>query len=168
MADDRFTVRVHVSAVDDVTVLNEALLAWLGEVDVERSSYASHAGPTMLTLSVELRRKADLRRAWSGLDEAALNTLLAEVGERLDEEGGLHFRVDLGPAGCGSRRACSAGRAPLGESSLQGRRVSGSNRRRAARSDDFSRPCLSMGFGHHSYPSSHSGRHASRCDLHVR
>ena len=30
MADDRFTVRVHVSAVDDVTVLHEALLAWLG------------------------------------------------------------------------------------------------------------------------------------------
>ncbi|MEC9162109.1 MAG: hypothetical protein VX919_04885, partial [Candidatus Thermoplasmatota archaeon] len=77
MADDRFTVRVHVSAVDDVTVLHEALLAWLGEVNVERTSYASHAGPTMLTLSVELRRKADLRRAWSGLDEAALNTLLA-------------------------------------------------------------------------------------------
>ncbi len=95
MADDRFTVRVHVSAVDDVTVLHEALLAWLGEVNVERTSYASHAGPTMLTLSVELRRKADLRRAWSGLDEAALNTLFAEVGERLDDEGGLHFRVDL-------------------------------------------------------------------------
>lgn len=95
MADDRFSVRVHVSAVDDVTVLHEALLAWLGEVEVQRSSYASHAGPTMLTLSVDLRRKADLRNAWSGLEHEALQTLFDDVQHRLDDEGGLHFRVDL-------------------------------------------------------------------------
>ena len=143
MADDRFTVRVHVSAVDDVTVLNEALLAWLGEVEVERSSYASHAGPTMLTLSVELRRKADLRRAWSGLDEAALNTLLPKSVNALMTRVACIFAWIwtgwLRAASCLQRRA-----RPLGESSLQGRRVSGSNRRRAARSDDFSRPYPSM------------------------
>ena len=95
MADDRFSVRVHVSAMDDASVIQQALLAWLGEVDVQRSSYPSHAGPTMLTLHVDLRRKADLRTAWAGLDESALDTLLEEVEGRLDDEGGLHFRVDL-------------------------------------------------------------------------
>jgi len=95
MADDRFSVRVHVSAMDDANIVQQALQAWLGEVDIERSSYASHAGPTMMTLSVDLRRKADLRLAWAGLEVRALNTLLGEVVERLDDEGGLHFRVDL-------------------------------------------------------------------------
>ncbi|MGB0489381.1 MAG: RNA-binding domain-containing protein [Candidatus Poseidoniaceae archaeon] len=95
MADDRFSVRAHVSAMDHADVVQQAMEAWLGEVEVERSAYASHAGPTMLTLSVDLRRKSDLRKAWAGIDEAALNTLLVEVNDRLDDEGGLHFRIDL-------------------------------------------------------------------------
>ena len=93
MADDRFSVRAHVSAMDHADVVQQAMEAWLGEVEVERSAYASHAGPTMLTLSVDLRRKSDLRKAWAGIDEAALNTLLVEVNDRLDDEGGLHFRI---------------------------------------------------------------------------
>ena len=95
MADDRFTVRIHVSAVDNASVLQEALQAWVGEVDVERSSFASHAGPTMVTLSVNLQRKADLRNAWSGLSSDALSSLLEDLNGRLDEEGALHFRVGL-------------------------------------------------------------------------
>lgn len=95
MADDRFSVRVHVSAMDDASVIQQALQAWLGEVEIERNAYASHAGPTMLTLSVDLRRKADLRFAWAGLEDGSLNTLLGDMGDRLDDEAGLHFRVDL-------------------------------------------------------------------------
>ena len=95
MADDRFSVRIHVSAVDNSSVVQEALQAWLGDVDVERSNFASHAGPTMLTLSVNLHRKADLRKAWSGLSSGALVTLLEELSGRLDDEGSLHFRVGL-------------------------------------------------------------------------
>ena len=95
MADDRITVRIHVSAVDHASVLQEALQAWVGDVDVERSSFASHAGPTMLTLSVNLHRKADLRKAWSGLSSEALSCLLEDLAGRLDDEGAMHFRVGL-------------------------------------------------------------------------
>ena len=95
MADDRFSVRIHVSAIDHATVMQEALQAWVGEVDVERSTFASHAGPTMLTLSVNLHRKADLRTAWSGLSAAALSSLLEDLAGCLDEEGAMHFRVGL-------------------------------------------------------------------------
>jgi RNA binding exosome subunit len=95
MADDRFSVRIHVSAVDNASVLQEALQAWVGEVDVERSTFASHAGPTMATLSVNLHRKSDLRNAWSGLSSDALSSLLEDLDGRLDEEGALHFRVGL-------------------------------------------------------------------------
>ena len=56
-----FSVRAHVSAMDHADG-QQAMEAWLGEVEVERSAYASHAGPTMLTLSVDLRRKSDLRK----------------------------------------------------------------------------------------------------------
>lgn len=95
MADDRFSVRVHVSAMDNASVVGTSLEAWLGDVEIERSAYASHAGPTMLTLSADLRRKGDLRKAWSGLDQGALVTLLEDLPTRLDEEGAVHFRIDL-------------------------------------------------------------------------
>jgi len=95
MADDRFSVRVHVSAMDHASVINESLEAWLGDVELERSSYPSHAGPTMLTLHADLRRKSDLRRAWSGLHSTALETLLEDLPSRIDDEGAVHFRIDL-------------------------------------------------------------------------
>ena len=95
MADDRFSVRVHVSAMDHASVVNQALEAWLGDVELQRSAYASHAGPTMLTLPAALRRKSDLRRAWSGLHSTALETLLEALPSRIDEEGAVHFRIDL-------------------------------------------------------------------------
>ena len=95
MADERLLVRVHVSALDDANVVQAGLEAWLGDVEISRETSASHHGPTMITFFSEISRRAELRRAVEGLGPEVRSTLVREVEERLDDAGGLHYRLAL-------------------------------------------------------------------------
>jgi RNA binding exosome subunit len=95
MGDDRMTVRVHVSAVEDAIVVHNALSDWLGESNITRETSPSHHGPTMVTLSADLQRNVDLRRAVDGLGPNLRSQVCHSLHSRMDDAGGLHFRLDL-------------------------------------------------------------------------
>jgi len=95
MGDDRMTVRVHVSAVEDASLVHQALRSWLGDADISRDASPSHHGPTMITLSADLQRNPELRRGIAGLGEEVCGHLRDEHASRMDDDGGLHFRLDL-------------------------------------------------------------------------
>ncbi len=89
--------RVHCSAVDDLNLIEEALLSLSngkGEVIHEKSK--SYHGAPQTTLELTISRKKNARESFLGLGQEVLQTMMNEdIATYIDQDKNLHLRLDI-------------------------------------------------------------------------
>ncbi len=89
--------RVHCSAVDDLNLIEKALLSLSkgkGEVIQEKSK--SHHGAPQTTLELTITRKKHARESLLGLGREVLENLIeGDITTFIDEDKTLHLRLDI-------------------------------------------------------------------------
>ena len=89
--------RVHCSAVDDLNLIEKALLSLSkgnGEVIQEKSK--SHHGAPQTTLELTITRKKIARESLLGLGREVLENLIeGDITTFIDEDKTLHLRLDI-------------------------------------------------------------------------
>ena len=89
--------RVHCSAVDDLNLIEKALLSLSkgnGEVNQEKSK--SHHGAPQTTLELTITRKKIARESLLGLGREVLENLIeGDITTFIDEDKTLHLRLDI-------------------------------------------------------------------------
>lgn len=89
--------RVHCSAVDDISLIEDSL-HWLAgeEAEFSRERSKSHHGAPQMTLWADISRKKAAKQAFSNLGPSVLTQLKNNGIEQLiDDDKILHIRLDL-------------------------------------------------------------------------
>jgi len=98
------------SSLDDEELIADAM-AWLcndkDSVVIEKTT--SFHGPDIHIISVDISKRGLARKALAHLGEVALQQLLDESHERIDEENCIHFRLSISDLVCGRIVFTSAG-----------------------------------------------------------
>ena len=103
MGVHRLELRAHCSAIDDLSVVRNALKQIAGEsAEIIEKSDKSWHGALQTNFSLGLSRKKDAKLAISRLGNTFLHSLLdGDIMSRIDERNVIHLRISLAELCCG-------------------------------------------------------------------
>ena len=108
--------RVHCSAVDDLDLIENALLSLSnckGEVIHEKSK--SYHGAPQTTLELTISRKKNARESFLGLGREVLQNIIeGDIATYIDEDKTLHLRLDIDELVQGNMKIATGGSRKIG------------------------------------------------------
>ena len=89
--------RVHCSAVDDLSVIEDSIQWLAGEgAEISRERSKSHHGAPQMLIEASIGRKKGAKQSFLRMGAVALSDLRsAGIADLIDEDKALHVRVDV-------------------------------------------------------------------------
>ena len=93
---DRITLRTLCRATEEEEKVAEALIFAAGgrEREIEITELEGYGGSPLKMMRAEVARQQEIKAFWGSLPKNVIKEILDTLGERMDEENILHFRLD--------------------------------------------------------------------------